>query len=586
MKRIALFLVALLPLIANAQCVECESDVTCVSQDNFPTICPETLPEGTAGTYYETVLTFFMPATVVDPDSGVEATLNQIVIASVTGLPFGMTWTTNSPNNTYFPSQGETLGCATLCGTPILAGDYEVLITVSVTVTAFGFEQSLVQGFSLPLTILAGAGGNASFSFDNLSGCGAVTSTFEALIDGSPAITTYAWDFGNGSTSDQANPPSQTYTQAGEYVVTLTTTIENYVLNTVSLTDPNDGWCGDIEEPFCNCGTPFIGTCPDPYFTLTDGNGVVVYSSSEGADVTSVNWNNLNVALITPPYTLTFWDADLLSNADNLGSTELNLQLGNQSINANGSIGNYSMSLVISNQFVNEEVVSVFPFPTAAYTYLEDENVLDYDDETLEFFVWYYNGGVVQEGAQDSLVLAGPGIYQCEIFNIYGCSSWSDEFVLCPVVELTYDAEQQTISTTEGFASYNWFYNGLPLNNASSNEINAADLGNYSVTITTDYGCTVSSEVLTVTVGIEEGTRLTGVNAWPNPANDRLHVELPEGLWEVFVYDLSGRLISSLSNAVGQQTFMLDVAHLPVGSYLLNLRQAGQMKHTRFVIAR
>jgi PKD repeat protein len=586
MKRIVLLFVALLPFIAIAQCVECESDATCVSQDNFPTICPETLPEGTAGNYYETVMTFYMPATVVDPDTEIEATLNQIVIASVTGLPFGMTWTTNSANNTYFPSQGETLGCATLCGTPILAGDYEVLITVNVTVTAFGFEQSLVQSFALPLTILAGSGGNASFAFDNLSGCGSVTSTFEALIDGSPAITTYAWDFGNGSTSNLANPPAQTYSEPGEYTVSLTTTIENYVLNSVELSDPNDGWCGDIEEPFCNCGTPFIGTCPDPYFTLTDGNGVVIYSSSEGEDVTSVNWNNLNITLTTPPYTLTFWDADLLSSADNLGSAELNLQVGNQSINANGSTGSYTMSLVVSNQFVNEEIVSVFPFPTAEFTYLDDLNVLDYDDETLEFFVWYYNGSVVQEGAQDSLLLADAGVYQCEIFNIYGCSGWSNEYVLCPTIELTYDAVQQTISTTDGFATYNWFYNGLPLSNASGNEINASELGNYSVTITTDYGCTVTSDVLTVTVGVEEGTRLTAIQAWPNPAADRLNVQLPEGMWEVFIFDLSGRMISAQANVAGAQTLVLDVAHLPVGSYLLNLRQNGEVKHTRFVIAR
>lgn len=586
MKRIALFLAALSPFFINAQCVECESDANCVSQDNFPTICPETLPEGTAGIYYETVLTFFMPSTVVDPDSGIEATLNEIVIASVTGLPFGLTWTTNSANNTYYPSQGETLGCATLCGTPILSGEYEVLITVNVTVTAFGFEQSLVQSFSLPLTILPGSGGNATFAFDNLFGCGSVTSTFEALIDGSPGITTYDWDFGNGVTSNLANPPAQTYTEAGEYTVTLTTTIENYVLNSVSLTAPNDNWCGDIEEPFCNCGTPFIGTCPDPYFTLTDGNGVIVYVSSEGADVTNMNWNNLNIPLINPPYSITLWDADLISDHDNLGSTALNLQVGGQAYNANGSTGNYNMSLEVSNIFVNEEVVSVFPFPTAEFTYLEDLSVLDFDDETLEFFVWYYNGTVVQEGAQDSLVIAEPGVYQCELFNIYGCSSLSNEFVLCPTIELVYDEVQQTISTTDGFADYDWFYNGLPINGASGNEINASDLGNYSVTITTDYGCTVTSEVLTITVGIEEGTRLTAVSVWPNPAANQLSIELPEGVWDLTIFDMSGRIVSTQTQIAGAQTVLLDVAAIPAGSYLLHLRQGNDVKHTRFMVAR
>lgn len=63
----------------------------------------------------------------------------------------------------------------------------------------------------------------------SLNSCTApFTVTFSAAnsTSNSPTGTTltYAWDFGNGTTSNQANPPSVTYTSTGTYTVTLVVT--------------------------------------------------------------------------------------------------------------------------------------------------------------------------------------------------------------------------------------------------------------------------------------------------------------------------------------------------------------------------
>lgn len=586
MKHLVLLALFALPFFAAAQCNECTPDANCTSPTAFPAICPEILPNGTSGVYYEDVLTFFMPASVEDPGSGISATLEEIVVASVAGLPFGMIWQTNSPNNTYFPSQGDNLGCATLCGTPILSGDYEIIITVNVTATAFGFEQNLTETFSLPLTIEQGSGGNASFTFDNLVGCGSVTSTFEALISGSQGITSYDWDFGNGMTSDQANPPVQIYSAPGDYTVSLTTTIENYQLNSVSITSIDNGYCGDVEEPFCNCGTPIIGTCPDPYFTLTNGNGIVVYSSPEGSDTENLSVNNIGVILDTPPYTLTLWDADLISSDDNIGNYGMNLASGSQSIQIPGVTGTLNINIVVSNVFTNEEVVTVFPFPAAAIVYDEISNVLSTDAEQGSLFDWSLNGEVIFEGEDASLSAEFPGVYTVEVFNDFGCSAVSEPFVICPDPQLLYDPVNQTLETESGYATYAWTYNGLPIPNAVSNSVDASAFGNYSVTITTDYGCEVTSEVFQITVGIGEQTAVHRVHLWPNPANEMVTLALPEGRWNLIVYDLGGRLVLQRDGLIGGVNQRLGVAELGAGAYIGTLVNGTEQRRLRFTVVR
>ena len=74
---------------AFSQCSSCTPDYTCVA-DGFPVLCPDVLPDGTTGEEYLATATFNMPGSVVDPGSGITATLESITITSITGLPFGL----------------------------------------------------------------------------------------------------------------------------------------------------------------------------------------------------------------------------------------------------------------------------------------------------------------------------------------------------------------------------------------------------------------------------------------------------------------------------------------------------------------
>ncbi|MBL7943154.1 MAG: hypothetical protein JNM00_10330, partial [Flavobacteriales bacterium] len=273
MKTLPVLLFAVLMLAFNtvsfAQCPTCTPDETCVSADGLPTVCPLELPPATAGEYYENYLTFYLPAEINDPENGIEATLLSVTISSVTGLPFGMDFTVNDDDATYYPTEGENYGCSTICGTPIIPGTYSINISVHVVAEAFGFEVEQDQSFFYTFIVLPGSGGNTSFTFSNPAGCGTFDVTFEALIN-LPSVTEYFWDFGNGQTSTEQFPAPVTFSGDGEYTVTLTTTVLDYTLQSVNISALDDYWDGDIDDIF--------SPPADVFFVITDGDGTQVYS--------------------------------------------------------------------------------------------------------------------------------------------------------------------------------------------------------------------------------------------------------------------------------------------------------------------
>lgn len=84
-----------------------------------------------------------------------------------------------------------------------------------------------------------------------------------------------------------------------------------------------------------------------------------------------------------------------------------------------------------------------------------------------------------------------------------------------------------------------------------------------------------------ITAGINAPS-LTRLLVHPVPAYDILHVsELPEGNWDLAVYTLDGRCISSgvLLGSYGS----IGTALLSPGVYLLELRQKGQSLRRTFI---
>ena len=322
----------------QSQCADCVADLNCVGIDGFPAVCPEVADIAFTNAYYEEFLTFYIPTQVTDPGSGIDATLLSVEVLSVSGLPFGLEFTLSDADGIFYPSQGENYGCATICGTPLIAGTYDVQIAVAIVAEAFGFELTQNETFPYTIVVEPGEGGTGSFSYNNTAGCGQLSVSYEAILAApAPSVTTYEWNFGNGETSTIASPNAVQYPGPGTYSCSLTTTISDFHLNAITVSALSDSWGGDIDDVF---------STSDTYFTLTNGEGNTVFNSDVIDNNNTPSWTDLNILLSAPPYTLTFFDEDDISSDDNLGNPPLVLEPGSVAFDiTSGTMGVFSIAL-------------------------------------------------------------------------------------------------------------------------------------------------------------------------------------------------------------------------------------------------
>lgn len=105
------------------------------------------------------------------------------------------------------------------------------------------------------------------------------------IANSTPMLGTYSWDFGDGSTSTQANP-QHTYTSSGYYYVCLTT---NY--NGCTYTSCTSIY---VDLTWWNVGNPFQGPCTAGFMIMSstaNGAGLIsIVNTSQGNNL-SYTWN-------------------------------------------------------------------------------------------------------------------------------------------------------------------------------------------------------------------------------------------------------------------------------------------------------
>jgi hypothetical protein len=555
-----------LGLFSNAQCPNCTIDQTCVSPDGLPMFCPAELPAGYTGQYYEQNLTFYLPANFDDPGTGVSVTLIDVVVSSVAGLPYGFEFTINDADSTYHPSDGDTLGCATVCGIPLLPGTYNVVITIDVLAEAFGFEITQVQTYSYTVVIIPGEGSAASFTWDNSAACNNLSVNYEATVVGpEPSVTSYSWDFGNGIFATGANPPIVLYNEVGDYDVVLTTTVSELSLNTVSVSDLSGAWGNDLDD--------FLNSA-DPYFILTDGNSTTIYSSEVISNTTSTTWSGINILLSNPPYTITFFDSDDLSVDDALGAILLPLENGFSPFDAqNGTVGTTYVGLQVTSEFSDTTTVSVFPVPNPSF--IITGNTLSIDDPNLVTFVWYLNGEPIANAFAPTFDMQDMGNYSCVVTNAFGCQASTDEYLYCPEITPVWDNNTLTISVDNFYTSYQWYFNGILISGATTWSLTNPSPGNYTVQAISNLGCTTTSQIGIVPQSIAESKKANDFVVFPIPVVTEVNMacESCRGDYPVKITDSMGNIVlETIVSFVQSGGIKINISALSAGVYFLHFQ--------------
>lgn len=556
----------------NAQCPGCMINASITT----PGIYPDTLPNATQGQPYDQDVTFVM----FTDTSGL--TVNYFKIVSVTGMPFGLNWQcNNSVTGCQYDPAVSIHGCVKICGTPLQDGQFVIDVGVIANLSLIGDQFTTTQVY---LTVDPAAGGNAGFTFSPVQGCGSVTSTFNSLISGAPNPTAYSWNFGNGNTSTLQNPPAQTYSSPGTYIVSLQTDILEYRITSVNVSSLNSNWCGDVEEPSCTFNNP------DPYFVIQNSLSSTLYSASSLSDVQSGSWLGLNIALNNPPYSITVWDDDNVSVDDNLGTFPFNVT-GPGVIpfsGAGGTGGTITVSTAVIQTFMHYDTVHVYANPSpAVITYSPNDSICAGDSVTLTAsgvgmnYVQWYNDTTLLINENNATYTANQnGAYWVQLTNQYGCTSSSTlqnvTVVPLPTTPTFLPSGNVLNCFLTGF-NLQWYLNGTAIPGATATSYTITQSGNYSVVATNNFGCQSSSISMFVTyVGVDEIDMLEHVVLYPNPVKDNVSL-ITDVRLQGYVYSLTdnlGKMI--IKGVINSERTVIDLQELQTGLYFLTIEGQGK----------
>lgn len=544
-------------------------------------IYPDTLPTGNVGQTYGTDITFVMPLDTL----GYNFTNFHILSVS---LPVGLSWQcNNAANNCDYNPQVSQHGCVHISGTPLLAGQY----TIDVTVIA---DLTIVQGypftFQIYMEVLPSTASVSNNGFDMIgsSGCAPITVNF---TNNNPGMLSYLWNFGNGNISLSENPAPQVYTAPGDYLVYYTAwnnldTTDVYTLTKVHI------------NSMSNYGNSFPSyENADAYFKLFQ-NGTLIYQSNIIGDQNPpVQWNtslNLNPA---NTYLIEIWEAD-----DSFGETYFGADdfMGSHTLSLNGCSGcgagtsnfNYTINHQViypSPSVLAQDTIHVYGYPpTPVINYDQASHTLTTPD--LGFaYQWYFNGSPIAGATNASHVVYQSGIYDVIAINPTGCVSFSDTLtaVYCnllmnPSISLN-SANDLVLANYPASSSIQWFLDGVLIPNQQNDTLSPQTNGTYSVLITDLFGCSYETSDFQLALSIDEYATGNWL-MYPNPVKDILTIQVEELLLgaTIELLDLNGRNLKSarISSLISH----FDIQDFPSGVYFIRINLTNQIQLKKIVI--
>ena len=545
-------------------------------------IYPDPLPIGYTGQFYSEDITFVMPTDT----SG--ATINNFEIVSI-ALPVGLDWICNNvANGCNYNPQNNVYGCINVFGTPLVAGVYDVEVGILVDVTASGQNiDNIAIPFFITLTIETPAIGNSGFSSSPPSGCIPLEVEF---TNNNPGLLLYEWDFGNGQTSNDENPPVQTYTQAGNYAVQYSgynnlDTLDNYTLTQVQVLNIGNNWLG---EPW---GWELLnGNAPDPYFILLENGNVIYQSGYEYNSFGPETWS-LNINLDPAnTYQIRVMDADEMAAQTNASEITYGADdnLGTHTVGFGGcgscGVGSYvdisyninyeQIMPVPSVQSLDTIVVGNPPgIPNVVYDSLNYSVYTDSSQYTLQWTLdttlWTGHTSAVEQISQ-------TGNYSVTAYNNLGCSTTSDT-VFAVYCDSSYSFEVDISAIDVLYVSgipigYNisWILDGTPIPGSDNVEYTPTQNGDYVAVISDIYGCEYFTPLFNYYNDASIQELQTDWWCYPNPAQGQLVVMWPQslGMHGLKLSNAEGKVIQKIKVLNSPQ--LIDVSTLSNGLYILS----------------
>lgn len=536
-----------------------------------PGIYPDTMPVGNVNQYYDEDITFVLPLDTQGFD------FTNFHILSI-ALPVGLSWEcNNSASNCDYNPQVNQYGCVNVYGTPLLAGQYQVVVSVIADLT---IASGIPSSFSVFMEILPASVSTTNNGFSMIGSTGCTPQTVE-FTNNNPGLMGYSWDFGNGNTSTAENPTPQVYTTPGDYPVhyeawSALDTIDVYTLSDVTIQSMS-GYGG---------GFPSYDD-PDPYYIIYENGAIFSQSGVYGDTMLPVSWSPGVLLDPAQSYTIEIWESDageVLFGADDfMGSAPLNIN-GCTGCAVGTSVIDYSIThqqILPTPSVISIDTVHISAFPTIPTVTWDSIAHTLYANDLGDNYQWYFNGGPVVGATDTSHVVQNSGLYHLVAINLNGCVSFSDTTlaIYCDtafVPQTTMNAAGNLIVLNAGQSAIQWFVDGMPIQDDTLDVCVPTIDGDYSVTLTDVYGCSSSSAPQAVTNGLIQLTDLKW-EIFPNPAGNFVRIRVGEmtEVDQIEIVDMLGRTLVRSEGFIGEQ--QVDLNELNNGSYIVRIQAADRV---------
>jgi hypothetical protein len=243
----------------------------------------------------------------------------------------------------------------------------------------------------------------------------------------------------------------------------------------------------------------------------------------------------------------------------------------------NAPVGNDSVEVYVHSGCATGEI---FPFTTiASPATLIGRLLIDpCEGDTFELFAmpasatsYSWSTGA----ATDTIYVTTSGTYDVTVTNAAGCAA-SDTTVVnfTPLPQASLTQTGNLLTCPSGFASYQWFLNGVAIPGATSATYTALTNGDYYCQIGQNF-CINNSDTLSILLGITDEIPVS-YTLYPNPTNGQVQLSLSEGLvgeGTIRIFDLAGKqLFETHHNFNGAAARInLDLTDWNAGTYLLLL---------------
>ncbi len=587
MKKIGLFLSFFCFLFANLSgqnCSECMVDLPTLPED---TLFLSAMPDGSVGTNYEAALNFRMPKTTtpvnaIDPGTPAGLNIEEITLISINNLPTGLTWETAEIE--YFPEE-NTDGCIQFCGTPLIADTFVVEITIAAKVAII----TQTTSFRFVMVINPASSNTAGFSLSNNISCGPteVEITNNIPSNGQGGIS-YLWDFGNGNSTLNEQPNTQTYTEPGVYPITYQAIIDTvgYLLTSIEVLESG---CRDLPS------FPSFSTAPDMNIKVLDADDNILFLTPNYDNTFAPIQASTNLLLEEGNYRVEVIDDD---GGLNFNDDECGVVTFNRFTTGDLVIGDLTVRLTIVHPVdtVNSvDSVIVYAIPSAPEIIsLTSSEICGGQSVILETnyqerVQWFQDSVLIPGATEFQLEVNEAGEYYVQYLSEVGCPASSE---ILTVTLLTPPATPAYVNEENVLTLFNqnnlpeeytitWLLNGEILEGEFGVSLCIFESGDYTLSILDEMNGCSNSFTLNVpfdpsapciTTDVSE-IELAKLKIFPNPFGNTLTIQYPDLMEETTlrIFNGMGQMVLNQTWLPGTDQINLSTDTWPSGVYFVEM---------------